>query len=113
MVSAMLEAGGTFFDTANSYVGGTSETSAGRGVEGAAARRPSSLPRCSIPGWGQPAQRFGHVAIAHRSSRSRAACAGCRPTTSTSHYIHHVDHQTPIEEMLHAFDDLVREGKVL
>jgi aryl-alcohol dehydrogenase-like predicted oxidoreductase len=28
-------------------------------------------------------------------------------------FIHHVDHATPLEEMLHAFDDLVREGKVL
>ena len=28
-------------------------------------------------------------------------------------FIHHVDHQTPLEEMLRAFDDLVREGKVL
>ena len=29
------------------------------------------------------------------------------------YYIHHVDHQTPLDEMLRAFDDLVREGKVL
>ncbi len=28
------------------------------------------------------------------------------------YYIHHVDVQTPIEEMLHALDDLVHEGKV-
>ena len=29
------------------------------------------------------------------------------------YYIHHVDHQTPLEEMLRAFDDLVRQGKIL
>jgi aryl-alcohol dehydrogenase-like predicted oxidoreductase len=29
------------------------------------------------------------------------------------YYIHHVDIQTPLEEMLRALDDLVREGKVL
>jgi aryl-alcohol dehydrogenase-like predicted oxidoreductase len=28
-------------------------------------------------------------------------------------FIHHVDHATPLEEMLRAFDDLVRDGKVL
>ena len=28
------------------------------------------------------------------------------------YYIHHVDIQTPLEEMLRAFDDLVRQGKV-
>ena len=28
------------------------------------------------------------------------------------YYIHHVDVQTPLEEMLRAFDDLVRQGKV-
>ena len=34
MVSAMLDAGGTFFDTANSYVGGTSETMLGEALKG-------------------------------------------------------------------------------
>ena len=29
------------------------------------------------------------------------------------YYIHHVDIQTPLEEMLRAFDDLVRQGKML
>jgi aryl-alcohol dehydrogenase-like predicted oxidoreductase len=28
------------------------------------------------------------------------------------YYIHHVDIQTPLEEMLRAFDDLVRQGKI-
>ena len=28
------------------------------------------------------------------------------------YYIHHVDVQTPLEEMLRAFDDLVRQGKI-
>ena len=28
------------------------------------------------------------------------------------YYIHHVDTQTPLEEMLRALDDLVRQGKV-
>jgi len=28
------------------------------------------------------------------------------------YYIHHVDVQTPVEEMLRAFDDLVRQGKI-
>ena len=28
------------------------------------------------------------------------------------YYIHHVDIQTPLEEMLRALDDLVRQGKV-
>jgi aryl-alcohol dehydrogenase-like predicted oxidoreductase len=28
------------------------------------------------------------------------------------YFIHHVDIQTPLEEMLRAFDDLIRQGKV-
>lgn len=28
------------------------------------------------------------------------------------YYIHHVDVQTPLEEMLRAFDDFVRQGKI-
>jgi aryl-alcohol dehydrogenase-like predicted oxidoreductase len=29
------------------------------------------------------------------------------------YYIHHVDHSTPLEEVLRALDDLVRDGKIL
>ena len=46
MVSAMLDAGVNFFDTANSYVGGTSETMLGEALKGSGTT-PSSPPRCS------------------------------------------------------------------
>ena len=52
-----------------------------------------------------------HVALL-KPSRSRTACAACRPTVGV-YYIHHVGVQTPLEEMLRAFDDLVRRGKIL
>jgi aryl-alcohol dehydrogenase-like predicted oxidoreductase len=42
---------------------------------------------------------------------------GCLKRLQTDYidifYVHHVDHQTPLEEMLRSLDDLVRQGKVL
>ena len=38
---------------------------------------------------------------------------GCRPTMSTSTRRHRYDYETPLEETMQAFADLVRMGKVL
>ncbi len=43
---------------------------------------------------------------------SRTVCVVSEPTILTCTNIHHVDVQTPLEEMLRAFDDLVRQGKI-
>ena len=66
MVNAALDAGVTFFDTANSYVGGTSETMLGVALKGQAAGRHHRLE--VLQSDGRPAQRFGHVAAAHQAA---------------------------------------------
>ena len=110
MVSAMLDAGGTFFDTANSYVGGTSETMLGEALKG---RRHDAIVATKV------FNPMGHrpndsgMSRLHIKQQVEASLKRLQTDYIDLYYIHHVDHQTPLEEMLRAFDDLVREGKVL
>jgi aryl-alcohol dehydrogenase-like predicted oxidoreductase len=110
MVDAAMAAGVNFFDTANSYVGGTSETMLGVALKG---KRHDAIVASKFfnPMGGRP----------NDSGMSRLhikqQVEGCLKRLQTDYidifYIHHVDHQTPLEEMLRALDDLVRQGKIL
>ena len=110
MVSAMFDAGGTFFDTANSYVGGTSETMLGEALKG---RRHDAIVATKVfnPMGGRP--NDSGMSRLHIKQQIEASLRRLQTDYIDIYYIHHVDHQTPLEEMLHAFDALVREGKVL
>jgi aryl-alcohol dehydrogenase-like predicted oxidoreductase len=110
MVGTALEAGVNFFDTANAYVGGTSETMLGEALKG---RRQDAV----------LASKFFNP-MGHRPNDSGMSRLHIRQAIDASlkrlqtdyidiYYIHHVDHQTPLEEMLRALDDLVRQGKIL
>jgi aryl-alcohol dehydrogenase-like predicted oxidoreductase len=110
MVDAAIAAGVNFFDTANSYVGGTSEAMLGVALKG---KRHDAIVASKFfnPMGGRP----------NDSGMSRLhikqQIEGCLKRLQTDYidlfYIHHVDHQTPLEEMLRALDDLVRQGKIL
>ena len=110
MVSAMLDAGGSFFDTANSYVGGTSETMLGEALKG---RRHDAIVATKVfnPMGGRP--NDSGMSRLHIKQQIEASLRRLQTDYIDVYYIHHVDHQTPLDEMLRAFDDLVREGKVL
>src|SRR5258708_14874872 len=110
MVDAAMAAGVTFFDTANAYVGGTSETMLGAALKG---KRHDAI----------VASKFFNP-MGHRPNDSgmsrlhiKQQIEGCLKRLQTDYigifYIHHVDHQTPLEEILRALDDLVRQGKIL
>ena len=110
MVSAMLDAGGTFFDTANSYVGGTSETMLGEALKG---RRHDAIVATKLFNpMGHRPNDLGMSRL-HIKQQIEASLKRLQTDYIDIYYIHHVDHQTPLDEMLRAFDDLVREGKVL
>ena len=110
IVGSALDAGVIFFDTANGYNGGASETMLGKAL---GARRRDAVIATKVfnpmgPGPNDSGMSRRHIMQAVEDSLRRMG---------TDHidlyYIHHVDVQTPLEEMLRAFDDLVRHGKVL
>jgi aryl-alcohol dehydrogenase-like predicted oxidoreductase len=110
MVNAALDAGVTFFDTANSYVGGTSETMLGVALKG---RREDAIIASKFfnPMGGRP--NDSGMSRLHIKQQIEGSLKRLQTDYIDVYFIHHVDHQTPLEEMLRALDDLVRDGKIL
>lgn len=110
MVGAAFDAGVNFFDTANSYVGGVSETMLGNALKG---RRHEAIVASKVfnPMGGRP--NDSGMSRLHIKQQVEGILKRLQTDYIDLFYIHHVDVQTPLEEMLRAFDDLVRQGKVL
>jgi aryl-alcohol dehydrogenase-like predicted oxidoreductase len=109
MVHAALDAGVTFFDTADGYNNGESEVMLGRAL---GARRRDAVVATKVfsamgPGPNDSGMSRVHIMNAVEDSLRRLGT-----DTIDLYYIHHVDVQTPLEEMLRAFDDLVHQGKI-
>jgi aryl-alcohol dehydrogenase-like predicted oxidoreductase len=106
-----VAAGGNFFDTANSYTGGTSERFLGEFVAG-------ERDRYVIATKYTHAERFGdpNAAGNHRKSLRQAVRASLR-RLGTDYidllWVHAWDGLTPVDEVLRALDDLVSAGTVL
>jgi aryl-alcohol dehydrogenase-like predicted oxidoreductase len=108
---AYREAGGNYIDTANQYAGGVSEEITGRLVAGhreevvLATKYTNSAPGRGANAGGS--QRKNMVESVEASLRRLG-------TDHIDLYIAHAwDQFTPAEEVMRAFDDLVRAGKVL
>src|SRR5215470_12063484 len=109
LVGTALDAGVMFFDTANGYNGGASEISLGRAL---GSRRREAVIATKVfnpmgPGPNDSGMSRAHILQAVEDSLKRLGT-----DYIDLYYIHHVDVETPLEEMLRAFDDLVRAGKV-
>ena len=109
IVGAAFDAGVMFFDTANGYSDGESEIMLGRAL---GKRRREAVIASKVfnpmgPGPNDSGMSRRHVMQALEDSLRRLGT-----DYLDLYYIHHVDIQTPLEEMLRAFDDLVRQGKV-
>jgi aryl-alcohol dehydrogenase-like predicted oxidoreductase len=109
IVDRAFEAGVNFFDTANGYSNGQSETMLGEILKG---RRQEAIIATKVfnpmgPGPNDSGMSRSHIMRAIEASLSRM-----QTDYVDIYYIHHVDTQTPLEEMLAAFDDLVHQGKV-
>jgi aryl-alcohol dehydrogenase-like predicted oxidoreductase len=109
IVESALDRGLNFFDTADSYNNGVSETMLGAILKG---RRREAVIATKFfnpmgPGPNDSGMSRVHIMDAIEDSLRRL---------QTDHvdiyYIHHVDTQVQIEEMLRALDDLIRQGKV-
>ena len=109
MVHLAWDTGVNFFDTANSYGGGQSEILLGKALKG---RRRDAIVATKFfnpmgPGINDSGMSRVHIMQAIDDSLMRL-----QMDYVDIYYIHHVDTQTPLEEMLRAVDDLVRAGKV-
>lgn len=109
MVHLAWDAGVNFFDTANSYGEGESERILGKALKG---RRRNAIVATKFfnpmgPGPNDSGMSRVHIMQAIDDSLKRL-----QMDYVDIYYIHHVDTQTPLEEMLRALDDLVHQGKV-
>ena len=108
---AFLEAGGNFIDTANVYTNGTSETLLGEFMTGQRDRIVLATKYTNaVPG------TDANAAGNHRKSMMLAAEASLQRLQTDYidlYWLHIWDQLTPIEEVMRAFDDLVRQGKIL
>jgi aryl-alcohol dehydrogenase-like predicted oxidoreductase len=105
VVEAALEAGVTFFDTAETYGNGESERFLGQILE----KRRKDVVLASKFGWGRATGDGSAGAV-------RAAIVGSLERLRTDYvdlyYLHKPDPATPVAETLHALDELVTAGAV-
>jgi aryl-alcohol dehydrogenase-like predicted oxidoreductase len=109
MVDLAFEAGVNFFDTANTYGNGQSEVFLGEALKG---RRQGAVVATKFfnpvgSGPNDSGMSRYHIMNALEDSLRRL-----QMDHVDLYYIHHVDVQTPVEEMLRAVDDLVHQGRV-
>jgi aryl-alcohol dehydrogenase-like predicted oxidoreductase len=108
---AFLEAGGNFIDTANVYTNGTSERMLGEFMTGHRERIVLAT-KYTNAGPGNDPNAAGN----HRKSMMQAVEASLKRLKTDYidlYWLHIWDQITPIEEVMRAFDDLVRQGKTL
>ncbi|WP_017614323.1 aldo/keto reductase family protein [Nocardiopsis salina] len=110
-VRAALDAGITTFDTADVYAGGRAEEVLGRALKGERRDGLEIFSKVFMPmGEGKNDKGLSrkHVVRGVEDSLRRIG------TEYLDLYqAHRFDHTTPLEETMRAFDDLVRQGKVL
>ena len=111
IVDAYAERGGNHLDTANYYAGGESERIVGRLLAGRRSRFVVATKYSLTTAPGDP-----NASGNHRKSMVQAVEDSLR-RLQTDHvdllYLHMWDGVTPVDEILRAFDDLVRTGKIL
>ena len=109
MLDLSFDAGINFIDTADAYGGGQSEEMLGKLL---GARREEAILATKFfnpMGTGINDSGMSRVRI---FKAIEASLKRLRTDYIDLYYIHHVDTQTPLEEMLEALNDLVRSGKV-
>jgi aryl-alcohol dehydrogenase-like predicted oxidoreductase len=110
-VSAALDEGITTFDTADVYAGTRAEAVLGKALHGI---RRESLEICTKVFWPTGIGRNDRgLSRKHITESAHASLQRLGTDYIDLYQAHRFDHETPLEETLRAFDDLVRQGKVL
>ncbi len=111
ILDAFLEAGGNFIDTANVYTNGTSESLLGEFLKGdrdravLATKYTNAMPGADPNAGGN-----------QRKNMMRSVEASLKRLQTDYidlYWLHIWDQITPLDEVMRAFDDLVRQGKIL
>ena len=110
-VAAALDEGITTFDTADVYAGTRAEQVLGRALHGL---RRESLEIFTKVFWptGEGVNDRG-LSRKHIMESAHASLRRLQTDYVDLYQAHRYDHEAPLEETLRAFDDLVRQGKVL
>ncbi|MEE2657176.1 MAG: aldo/keto reductase [Candidatus Latescibacterota bacterium] len=109
MVDLAFDAGVNFFDTANSYSEGASEQYLGKALKG---RRREAIVATKFSNPMGTGPNDGGMSRVHIIRAIEDSLQRLQMDYIDLYYIHHVDVQCPMEEMLRALDDLIRQGKV-
>ncbi len=111
VLDAYVAAGGNFIDTANSYLveHGRSETILGRWLKDRGNRDRIVL-ATKVGGGRDP--RYRNLRPENIRSEAHASLDRLQTDYIDLYYAHYDDVETPLEESLRAFDELVREGLV-
>jgi aryl-alcohol dehydrogenase-like predicted oxidoreductase len=114
LMDRSFDAGINFFDTANAYGGGRSETWIGRWlkVRGSAARQQLLLSSKVFNPVG-PGPNDRGLSRGHILQQVDASLGRLQTDRLDMYLIHEPDPETPLDETLRALDDVVRAGKVL
>jgi aryl-alcohol dehydrogenase-like predicted oxidoreductase len=109
LIDVALDAGANMFDTADSYSRGLSEEILGRAIAG-------KRDRLMIASKTGMAMGDGPNDVGTSGARIIASCEASLKRLGTDYIdlyqLHAFDARTPIEEMLHALDTLMRAGKI-
>ncbi len=110
-VAAALDEGISTFDTADVYAGTRAETVLGKALHGI---KRESIEICTKVYWptGSGPNERG-LSRKHITESANASLRRLQTDHIDLYQAHRYDHETPLEETLRAFDDLVRQGKVL
>src|SRR5215831_12916546 len=110
-VTAALDEGITTFDTADVYAGTKAEDVLGRALYGI---RRESIEICTKVFWPTgPGANDRGLSRKHIVESAHASLRRLRTDYVDLYQAHRYDHETPLEETMRAFDDLVRQGKAL
>ncbi|HMH93348.1 MAG TPA: aldo/keto reductase family protein [Streptosporangiaceae bacterium] len=110
-VAAALDEGITTFDTADAYAGTRAEEVLGRALHGL---RRESLEIFTKVYWPTgPGKNDTGLSRKHIFESAHASLRRLQTDYVDLYQAHRYDYSTPLEETMRAFDDLVRQGKVL
>jgi aryl-alcohol dehydrogenase-like predicted oxidoreductase len=110
-VAAALDEGITSFDTADAYAGTRAEEVLGRALAGTRRESVEIFTKVYWPTGSGPNDRG--LSRKHITESLHASLRRLGTDYVDLYQAHRYDHETPLEETLRAFEDLVRQGKAL